>query len=151
MLDASKAFDRVNYCKLVRLLLIKKLPPIIIRLLLNLYLFNFAQVAWNGTLSSKFRVLNGVRQGAILCPVLFCVYFDVLLCKLSSNSDGWYIGLYFVGALAYADDLILLAYLRYSFIPIRFMTAILIADSNIVTSIQFINLECDALHVEYLW
>jgi len=71
MLDASKAFDRVNYCKLVRLLLIKKLPPIIVRLLLHMYLFNFAQVAWNGTLSSKFRVLNGVRQGAIF----FAFYF----------------------------------------------------------------------------
>jgi Reverse transcriptase (RNA-dependent DNA polymerase) len=109
MLDASKAFDRVNYCKLVRLLIINKLPPIIIRLLLQMYLFNFAQVAWNGTLSTKFRVSNGVRQGAILSPVLFCIYFDVLLGKLSSNGDGCYIGLFFVGALAYADDLVLLA------------------------------------------
>ena len=48
-------------------------------------------------------------KGAILSPVLFCVYFDVLLCKLSSNGDGCYIGLCFVGALAYADDLVLLA------------------------------------------
>jgi hypothetical protein len=109
MLDATKAFDRVEYCKLVRLLLIKKLPPVIIRLLLQMYLFNFAQVAWNGTLSKRFRVSNGVRQGAILSPILFCVYFDVLLGKLSSNGDGCNIGLFFVGALAYADDLVLLA------------------------------------------
>jgi Reverse transcriptase (RNA-dependent DNA polymerase) len=31
MLDATKAFDRVEYCKLVRLLLNKKLPAVITR------------------------------------------------------------------------------------------------------------------------
>ena len=30
MLDATKAFDRVEYCKLVRLLLIRNFPPIVI-------------------------------------------------------------------------------------------------------------------------
>jgi hypothetical protein len=62
MLDVSKAFDRVKDCKLVHLFLIKKLPPIIIKFLLQMYLFNLAQVAWNGTLSTKFRVSHGVRQ-----------------------------------------------------------------------------------------
>src|SRR5664279_3319090 len=50
-----------------------------------------------------------IRQGAILSPVLFCVYFDVLLCKLSLAGVGCHIGLFFVGALAYADDLVLIA------------------------------------------
>ena len=109
MLDATKAFDRVEYCKLVRLLLVKKLPPVIIRLLLQLYLFSFTQVAWNDTISKRFRVSNGVRQGAILSPILFCVYFDVILGKLRCSGDGCYIGLFYVGALAYADDLVLLA------------------------------------------
>ena len=35
MLDATKAFDRVEYCNLVRLLLNKKLPAVIIRVLLH--------------------------------------------------------------------------------------------------------------------
>jgi hypothetical protein len=109
MLDATKAFDRVEYCKLVRLLLIKKLPPVIIRLLLQMYLFSFTQVSWIDTISKRFRVSNGVRQGAILSPILFCVYFDVILGKLCSNGEGCHIGLFYVGALAYADDLVLLA------------------------------------------
>jgi len=37
MLDAIKAFDRVDYCKLVRLLLKKNVPYIIIRILLHMY------------------------------------------------------------------------------------------------------------------
>ena len=66
MLDATKAFDRVEYCKLVRLLLNKKLPAVIIRVLLHMYLLHFTKVAWNGTCLRRFRVLNGVRQGAII-------------------------------------------------------------------------------------
>jgi len=50
MSDEIKALDRVEYCKLVRLLLVKKLPPVIITVLLQMHLFHFTQVAWNGSL-----------------------------------------------------------------------------------------------------
>jgi Reverse transcriptase (RNA-dependent DNA polymerase) len=88
MLDATKAFDlltRVEYCKLVRLLLNTKIPTAIIRVLLYMYLFHFTRVAWNGTRSNSFRVINRVRQGAVLSPVLFRVYFDVLLDEVSAT------------------------------------------------------------------
>ena len=52
MLDATKAFDRVEYCKLIRLLLNKKLPAVIIRVMLHMYLSHFTMVAWNGTRSN---------------------------------------------------------------------------------------------------
>ena len=74
-----------------------------------MYLFHFTQVAWNGTHSKRFRISNGVRQGAIISPILFCVYFDVLLGNLSLPGIGCHINLFFFGALAYADDLVLLA------------------------------------------
>ena len=32
-----------------------------------------SRIAWNGVLSSSFEVLNGVKQGGVLSPVLFCV------------------------------------------------------------------------------
>ena len=76
MLDATKAFDRVEYCKLIRSLLAKRLPVIIVRFLLNIYLFQATRVAWNGCNSQFIKVVNGVRQGAVLSPVLFCIYFD---------------------------------------------------------------------------
>ena len=37
MLDASKAFDRVNYCKLFSELLKRDISPLILRLLLHMY------------------------------------------------------------------------------------------------------------------
>jgi hypothetical protein len=109
MLDATKAFDRVEYCKLFRQLMLRKIPPIIIRLLLNMYVNHTTHVAWNGIFSERFSVRNGVKQGGILSPVLFCIYFDGLLSELSKAGIGCFMGSFFVGALAYADDLVLLA------------------------------------------
>ena len=51
-------------------------------------------------------VLNRV---GVISPVLFCVNIDDLLVKLSRSSFGCFIGLNFVGALAYADDIVLVA------------------------------------------
>ena len=109
MLDATKAFDRVDYCKLFRELLKRDLPAGYLRLLLNMYTSNVAHVLWNGIASKSFCVENGVRQGGIISPILFCVYLDGLLVQLRNSGIGCHIGNFFVGALAYADDLALLA------------------------------------------
>jgi len=74
-----------------------------------MYLFHFTKVASNATCSNSSHVLNAVCQGAILSPVLFCVYFDTLLSNLNAARIGIHISSFFVGALAYADDLVLLA------------------------------------------
>jgi len=78
-LDASKAFDRVNYSKLFHCLLDRKLSAVCIRLILSLYTGHVACVLWNGVYSGQFPVKNGVKQGGILSPVLLCVYTDGLL------------------------------------------------------------------------
>jgi len=44
-----------------------------------------------------------------LSPVLFCVQIDDLLLLLSKAGVGCYIGSNFVGALAYTDDIVLIA------------------------------------------
>jgi len=54
-------------------------------------------------------VKSGIRQGGILSPVLFNMYFDTLLCELRRNGEGCYLGRHYVGCIAYADDLILLS------------------------------------------
>jgi hypothetical protein len=99
-LDAIKAFDRVNYVKLVWLLLKEQLLVIIIRILLNMYLSHFTSVTWNCSHSLTFRVLNGVRQGAILTPLY-------LVSMLTFFYIECHFGLRFAGAFAYADDLVL--------------------------------------------
>ena len=109
MLDASKAFDRVNYCKLFSTLLKRNISPIVLRFLLFMYTHQSLRVKWGSTLSKQFSVMNGVKQGGVLSPILYAVYSDGLLERLKNSGVGCHMGSRFVGALAYADDITLLA------------------------------------------
>ena len=76
MLDASKAFDRVKYCELFNILLKRNIPHSVSRLLLDLYTRQSVCATWDGVMSDPFSATNGVRQGAILSPILFNLYMD---------------------------------------------------------------------------
>ena len=78
-------------------------------MLINFYTGNYVRVAWCGIVSDYFLAINGVKQGGVSSPVLFCLYIDGLLVALSKAGVGCYIGEYFVRALAYVDDIVLLA------------------------------------------
>ena len=108
-LDATKAFDRVDYCKLFNALLSRNISAVYVRHLLNMYTSHVTRILWNGVFSERFPVYNGVKQGGVLSPVLFCVYIDGLLKRLACCKIGCNFGTVCVGALAYADDVVLLA------------------------------------------
>jgi len=108
MLDASKAFDRVHYGKLFQLLRNRDIPPIYIRLLLDMYSRQVLCTSWNGVFSDTFSADNGVKQGGILSPILFCIYFDELLKKINDSGFGCQIGHLSYAGLGYADDVTLL-------------------------------------------
>jgi hypothetical protein len=108
-LDASQAFDNVQYVTLFRRLLQKKLCPRSCWILLKMHTGQAVCVRWGGITSPAFSVRNGVKQGGILSPVLFTLYVDILLEKLRSSNVGCHLGRTFCGALAYADDVALLA------------------------------------------
>jgi exonuclease III len=109
LLDASRAFDRVNYVRLFSLLLKRGLCAMTARLLLRSYVLQSMCVRWCNTLSDPFSCANGVKQGGVLSPLLFSVYMDELLGRLSSSGVGCHIEGEFVGGISYADDLTLLA------------------------------------------
>ena len=79
LLDASKAFDKVHYGKLFNILLNRKVPFCIIRLLMDSFERQMARVMWNFHVSDYFSISNGVKQGVVISPVMFNLYLVNLL------------------------------------------------------------------------
>ncbi len=73
-----------------------------------MYLNQKLRVRWDSTHSQYFNVSNGVKQGGVISPILFCIYIDGLLNELANSSVECYMGGVFAGATGYVDDLILL-------------------------------------------
>jgi hypothetical protein len=86
----------------------RDLPSAFTRFLLNIYTNHFVRVFWKGLCSGTFSVLNGVKQGWIVSPILFCIYVDGLLCRLRDSTVVCFIGDMFVGTLTHADDIIII-------------------------------------------
>ena len=108
-LDASKAFDRLNFWVLFQKLLDRNLPPIIIRLLVFWYTKQKFIVRWGSTTSEAFGVSNGVRQGGVLSPYLFNVYMDGLSVILNNCDVGCTMNNVSVNHFMYADDTVLVS------------------------------------------
>ena len=83
--------------------------PLYLRLMLYMSNDSDVCVSWDGSRSTTFRSINGVKQGGTVSPVLFCMYLDSHLLALSRTRVGCFIGDVYVGALAYADDVTLIA------------------------------------------
>ncbi len=109
MLDASKAFDRVNLYTLFNKLRGRNMCPIMLRFLMHSYDNQLLRVNWNGSHSTMFKPSNGVKQGGVLSPILFNVYLDDLIQELKHSGMGCHINNSFVGCFIYADDITLLA------------------------------------------
>ena len=109
LLDASKAFVRVQYVKLFELLLRRNMCPAMVKFLALAYIQQSLSVRWQNVTSTSFPCENGIKQGGVLSPILFCAYMDTLLERLSHLGVGCHVGHVFAGALSYADDLTLLA------------------------------------------
>ena len=88
LLDASKAFNRIEYVRLFKLLRERNMCPIVLRLIIALYISQMMQVRWGEILSKQFSVGNGVKQGSVFSPVLFTVFLDNLLKTLRQRNIG---------------------------------------------------------------
>ena len=106
-LDASKAYDRVSHKKLFDMLVSRNVPRIFIRILAYWYKYQSVLVKWGKCFSACFSVSNGVRQGSVLSPYLFCVYVDKISRKLKEVNIGCKVKDMIINHLFYADDLCL--------------------------------------------
>ena len=102
--DMTKAFDLIQHSLLFLKLLHEGLSKIFLRILIFIYLFQYANVRWNGVLSSIFSLCNGVRQGAILSGILYCFYVNNLFKLLRSRTTGCWVQDNYHGMFGYSDD-----------------------------------------------
>ena len=109
LMDMSKAFDCVQHSHLFSKLLEQGMPAIVVRYILVTYMHQKANVKWNGEKSRYFTIRNGVKQGAILSAILYCVYTNGLFEELRRLNIGCCVGRNYVGVLGYADDLYLMS------------------------------------------
>ena len=104
------SFINMKQCTVFHKLLLRGVPPILVRLMLFWYRSQQICVRWGSATSTSLKVLNGVRivseQGGILSPIVFNVYIDYLSYELSKCKSGCIIDNTIVNHIAYADDLI---------------------------------------------
>uniref|UniRef100_A0A8C5MRY5 Reverse transcriptase domain-containing protein n=1 Tax=Leptobrachium leishanense TaxID=445787 RepID=A0A8C5MRY5_9ANUR len=108
-LDAEKAFDRVTWPFLFRLLVRLGLPDNFINVIKALYENPRAQIKLQGASRSPFTISNGTRQGCPLSPILFVLALEPLLTRIrqSPHIQGVPLGNHRFTVSAYADDILL--------------------------------------------
>ena len=87
--DLTKAFDLVSRSGLFEVLKKIGCPPSLLSLIMSFHTNMKATVSFNGEDSDPFDILSGVKQGCVLAPTLFGIYFSVLLSyAFKDSTDG---------------------------------------------------------------
>ena len=107
--DYTKAFDKIKWNLLWKIMEEMGTPQHLISLIRNLYENNTAKVRVDQTYSDKFRTCTGVRQGCILSPILFNIYSEHIMRRvLQEWPGGISIGGKRISNLRYADDTLII-------------------------------------------
>jgi hypothetical protein len=108
-LDLSKAYDRVNHCKLLMKLFDASVPIDIVLMFSYWFRNLFCIVEWEKHRSMPFKMLSGVRQGGICSCWLFNLYINKLVRLLENSGFGCMFNGVYSGCVFYADDIILMS------------------------------------------
>ena len=108
-IDWQKAFDRVNWTKLILILKGTGIEWRERRLISNLYMAQRVKVRLNRGETRSVKTGRGVRQGCCLSPILCKLYIKCLTKEALEGFGDLKIGGQIINTLKYADDLVLLA------------------------------------------
>ena len=91
-IDLTKAFDLVSRNGLFDLLKKIGCPPKLLSLLISFHADMKGKVRYDGSSSGSFPINSGVKQGCVLAPILFGIFFSMLLSHaFDSSTDGIYL------------------------------------------------------------
>ena len=108
-IDTRKAFDVVNHVILKKTLYDEGVALELWSVVDDLYSGISSKIKWQGDFCDSFSIRQGVRQGEILSPHVYKMYVNPLLVELQRSALGVHIGSIYTGALAVADDFLLLS------------------------------------------
>ena len=90
--DLTKAFDLVSRSGLFSLLQRIGCPPKLLNLIKSFHTNTKGTVSFDGDISDPFDIRSGAKQGCVLAPTLFGIFFSLLLYySFNSSTDGVYI------------------------------------------------------------
>ena len=90
--DLTKAFDTVSHDGLWKILAHLDCPPEFLTILCQLHEGQQGQIKHNGSLLGNFPISNGIKQGCVLAPTLFSIFFSIMLREAKEDlPDGIYI------------------------------------------------------------
>ena len=88
-IDLTKAFDLVSRKGLFRILEKIGCPPTLLNVIRSFHDDMKGTVVYEGSNSEEFTISSGVKQGCVLAPTLFGIFFSVLLKHaFGSSSEG---------------------------------------------------------------
>ncbi|PIK37320.1 hypothetical protein BSL78_25845 [Apostichopus japonicus] len=90
--DLTKAFDLVSRSGLFKLLQRIGCPSTLLSIITSFHTNMKSTVIFNGSTSKPFETKSGVKQGCVLAPTLFGIFFSLLLSyAFQTSTDGIYI------------------------------------------------------------
>ncbi|XP_071810751.1 uncharacterized protein [Apostichopus japonicus] len=90
--DLTKAFDLVSRSGLFKLLQRIGFPSTLLSIIISFHTNMKSTVIFNGSTSKPFETKSGVKQGCVLAPTLFGIFFSLLLSHaFQTSTDGIYI------------------------------------------------------------
>jgi hypothetical protein len=82
LLDCKQGFDRCTFPAIFSKLRRTKLPKIVTRALMHIYVNQYAWIRWGSQNSESFRMTNSTRQGSVLSPPIWAIYVEELIQEL---------------------------------------------------------------------
>ena len=86
-IDLTKAFDSINRTSLWSLLATFSCPSKLINIIKQLHDGMMARVCADGKESDEFEVTAGVKQGCVIGPSLFSLFFAAMLKEATENGQ----------------------------------------------------------------
>ncbi len=79
LLDCSNAFDKVKQSDIFDRLLKQKVPLLVTRLIMHMYMNGSMHIRWGDATSEYFSSIKGIKQFSVLRPILMSIYIDDLI------------------------------------------------------------------------